>query len=204
MYNFMRQKMDITIMNTRNRIKLSSINNKLKSNRGFSLTEALCAVLILLLVSGGMVSGIQLASKSYRESIIISESKELCSTLTSIISYELRYASNVTVSAGGDVESFFSQSYANKNTLCTFASVDSEGRIAEYGELMLGEKDSSPFAGMSLLSHAAYTNGMRAKVNVKQNTDATTDTTYFTVELKIVDRNRNELVTSIFDVVQLN
>lgn len=187
-------------MSIKNKIESSSIKNKLKSNRGFSLTEALCSVLILLLVSGGMVSGIQLASKSYRDSILISESKELCSTLTSIVSYELRYASNVTVSAGGEVESFFSHSYANKNTLCTFASVDSEGRIAEYGELMLGEKDSSPFVGKELLSHAAYTNGLGAGVKVFYNKAEN----LFTVFLTIALNNSPYLETHSFQVMALN
>ena len=63
--------------------------NKLRDRRGFTLTELLCAVLIVLLVSALLTVGVRFAGRTYNSSMQLSEAQELCSTLTSVISDKL-------------------------------------------------------------------------------------------------------------------
>ena len=54
---------------------------KLRDRRGITLTELLCTVLIVLLLTALLVVGIRFAGKTYTESMRLSEAQELCSTL---------------------------------------------------------------------------------------------------------------------------
>ena len=57
---------------------------KLRSQRGATLTEMLCAVLIVVLISALLVVGIRFAGRTYNSSMKLSEAQELCSTLLHI------------------------------------------------------------------------------------------------------------------------
>ena len=74
--------------------------NKLRDRRGFTLTELLCAVLIVLLVSALLTVGVRFAGRTYNSSMQLSEAQELCSTLTSVISDKLRFCGTVTPRRG--------------------------------------------------------------------------------------------------------
>jgi len=69
---------------------------KLRDRRGITLTEMLCTVLIVLLLTALLVVGIRFAGKTYTESMRLSEAQELCSTLTSVISDKLRFCGTAT------------------------------------------------------------------------------------------------------------
>ena len=75
--------------------------NKLRDRRGFTLTELLCAVLIVLLVSALLTVGVRFAGRTYNSSMQLSKAQELCSTLTSVISDKLRFCGTVTPGADG-------------------------------------------------------------------------------------------------------
>lgn len=77
--------------------------NKLRDRRGFTLTELLCAVLIVLLVSALLTVGVRFAGRTYNSSMQLSEAQELCSTLTSVISDKLRFCGTVTPGAAFQV-----------------------------------------------------------------------------------------------------
>ena len=64
---------------------------KLRDRQGITLTEMLCTVLIVLLLTALLVVGIRFAGKTYTESMRLSEAQEPCSTLTSVISDKLRF-----------------------------------------------------------------------------------------------------------------
>ena len=68
---------------------------KLKNKSGLTLVEMLCCVVVMLLVSIGMVNGVSLAVRNYESSLMSSESQVLCSTLTNLVSDELRYSGAV-------------------------------------------------------------------------------------------------------------
>ena len=74
---------------------------KLRDRRGITLTEMLCTVLIVLLLTALLVVGIRFAGKTYTESMRLSEAQELCSTLTSVISDKLRFCGTVTQDENG-------------------------------------------------------------------------------------------------------
>ena len=78
--------------------------NKLRDRRGFTLTELLCAVLIVLLVSALLTVGVRFAGRTYNSSMQLSEAQELCSTLTSVISDKLRFCGTVTPGADGSLD----------------------------------------------------------------------------------------------------
>ena len=78
--------------------------NKLRDRRGFTLTELLCAVLIVLLVSALLTVGVRFAGRTYNSSMQLSEAQELCSTLTSVISDKLRFCGTVTQDENGMVD----------------------------------------------------------------------------------------------------
>ena len=68
---------------------------KLRGRRGVTLTETLCTVLIVLLISAMLAVGVRFAVRTYRESMELSETELLCSTLTAAISDKLRYSGEV-------------------------------------------------------------------------------------------------------------
>ena len=85
--------------------------NKLRDRRGFTLTELLCAVLIVLLVSALLTVGVRFAGRTYNSSMQLSEAQELCSTLTSVISDKLRFCGTVTPGADGSLDHIFIQAW---------------------------------------------------------------------------------------------
>ena len=160
------------------------IRNKWKSCTGMSFVEVLCAVLILLLVSGGMTSAVTLAVNQYQKSMRNSESKVLYSTLMTVIGNELTYTTHIVVdsldgSGVGNVERFQSQNFAIEHNLSTIMT-DKSG-TNDYGQILFGNS-SNPEESMNLLGKAAYTNGLLAKVtSITYNNY----THYFTVYLSI-------------------
>ena len=110
--------------------------NKLRDRRGFTLTELLCAVLIVLLVSALLTVGVRFAGRTYNSSMQLSEAQELCSTLTSVISDKLRFCGTVTPGADGSLDHIFIQDLGS-------------------GQLTLGST--------KLLSSAAYPRGLRVR-----------------------------------------
>ena len=60
-----------------------------------TLTETLCTVLIVLLISAMLAVGVRFAVRTYRESMELSETESLCSTLTATISDKARYSGEV-------------------------------------------------------------------------------------------------------------
>ena len=162
---------------------------KNKKTAGLTLTEMLCCVVIMLLVSIGMVNGVSLAVRNYQSSLMASESQVLCSTLTSIVSDELRYAGPV------DWEnpiSFYSRNYGKK---CAF----SQNR--EFQVTLKPVESQTDEEGFKLLPGRAYHFGMRAKVTLSKK-DKSDNT--FLVNVLITDSQDRELVKNDFEVEKLN
>lgn len=120
---------------------------KLRDRRGITLTEMLCTVLIVLLLTALLVVGIRFAGKTYTESMRLSEAQELCSTLTSVISDKLRFCGTVTQDENGGLTQIFIQNVG---------SVEGKGdafQIGEDGQLALGDRH--------LLGSASYPKGLQ-------------------------------------------
>ena len=166
---------------------------KNKKTAGLTLTEMLCCVVIMLLVSIGMVNGVSLAVRNYQSSLMASESQLLCSTISSLVTDELRYAG--AVDWGKDPIQFGSPSYGR----CFFSQND------EKQVTLNTVSDAGIDTGKSykLLPSRAYHFGMEAEVTLKQKQKENSPNT-FSVTIVVSAPNGAELAKSQFDVEQLN
>lgn len=109
-----------------------------------TLTETLCTVLIVLLISAMLAVGVRFAVRTYRESMELSETELLCSTLTAAISDKLRYSGevgqNMFIQGVGTTDSGGGGSFA----------------ISDDGEVVIQTTDSEEFR---LLGSASYPQG---------------------------------------------
>ena len=178
------------------KLKRDGIKARIKSGAGFSFVELLVTILILSLASGGMARGVVFAREQYRKSMVLSESKTLCSTLSDVIKDELRNATEIADDHGTPV--FNSYGYTGKNS--RFYALD--------GEIWIGDPSYDTTApdyskhNKRLISKAAYSAyHLRAKVTVTHESQSDS----FHVELIIQDADRNsDIVESKFDVFPLN
>ncbi len=155
---------------------------KERARGGFTLVEVLCAIVVLLLVSGLMVVGIRTAVKAYNTEVMHSEAQVLCSTIRTKVNDELRYAG--TVETKGSTISFFSQNYGKS----VFYSSNEEGQI------MLGEN--------KILPSKSYPYSMRAEVEIKSYD---TESRIFTVHVKVTQENESSVLAETdFQVKKLN
>ena len=154
---------------------------KLRGSRGVTLTETLCTVLIVLLISAMLAVGVHFAVRTYRESMELSETELLCSTLTAAISDKLRYCTveadnTVFIQGVGYVE-------ATADKIFT----------ADSGQVYLG--------GKKFLGAYAYPEGLKVKdFSVKY--DGTKR--IFTVAFQIEDGRDTKLAEADFQVKQIN
>ena len=153
-----------------------------RAKQGFTLVELLCAIVVLLLVSALMVTGIQLGIRALNKSVSASEARVLCSTLQTTVSDELRYAG--TTQRDGNAITFFSQNYSGEGV---GFSADEEGHV------LLGEK--------KLLPNNAYPHGLRATV---QLTDYDSGRRVFSVAVTVTNASGTVLAETAFEVRQLN
>ena len=77
--------------------------SRLKSSRGMTFMELLCAVLILMMSTALVLVGVNLALTTYRANMEASEAQVLYSTLTTVISDKLRYCGTVETAEDGTV-----------------------------------------------------------------------------------------------------
>ena len=158
--------------------------NKLRDRRGFTLTELLCAVLIVLLVSALLTVGVRFAGRTYNSSMQLSEAQELCSTLTSVISDKLRFCGTVTPGADGSLDHIFIQDLGSVEGAAFQVDAD--------GQLTLGST--------RLLSSAAYPRGLRVR-DVSLRYDSASGIFTVTLQVGTVD---STLAETDFEVRRLN
>ena len=188
------------------------LRNKLRACGGFTLVEMLSTLAIVVLITMLVAVGVSLATRTYSQSIELSEAKVLHSTLSEVISNEL--AQTGTIEAAGasadgkgyKLGKFFSRNYGVKDDLCAFQVLDPEtGKVMASGgkgQLALG----SGTVQNRLLSSAAYTNGTTATIGVNYYEAKETPAVpaHFEVTLNVYSKDGNELVSNTFDVVPYN
>lgn len=187
----------ITLKNIKTTIK------KKLNNKGFSLAEMLVCVLILLLVSAAMTQGIAFAIGQYQDSMELSQSTVLCSTLKNKISSELRYLSYEDVDyvdPAKDIYPAFRMCKLNDDGTVEETPMDSPDA---YGVVQLGRIDSAgKFSGNFLLPTAAYTYNMVANVAIMSFPQE--DDKRFIIRI-IVNNAKGELLTqNEFTVTLIN
>lgn len=181
------------------------ILNKRKKNKGFTLTEMLCVVILLGLVSVGMVTGIDTGSRQFKKSVRISEATTLYTTLQTLLSNELRFTNldTLQIDASNHVETFYSITYAIRENPTGLFVLDSNQEKAdipltnnEYGQLAIG--DGTTFN--RLLGKSSYTHNLGAKASITYNSTGQ----YFTVDLDIgIVGTNDSIVHKSFDVRNL-
>lgn len=161
---------------------------KLKQTAGLTLTEMLCTVLILLLISGLLAVGAGVANGTYRSSMADSQAQTLCSTLTAAFSDKLRFCGSVT----RDGNRIFIQDVGS-------VSGDADGeifRLNEDGQVVLDEQGEK-----KLLGAKAYPRGLRVD-DLHMEYDETTQ--IFTISFLVTDRKGRVLAGTDFDVQRIN
>lgn len=150
---------------------------KCRSRRGFTASEMLVAVFILGLIGLALGAGIPTAVRVYQKVSAQAEAGVLCSTLSTAVADELRFAEQPRQS--GEKAKFDSAVYGQG------VSFDLSG-----GQVWIG--------GVELVSAKAYTGGLKAdKCNVTYTDQL------FHVELEVGDKN-SALTSAKFDVRALN
>lgn len=177
---------------------------RIKKNKGFTLTEMLCVVILLGLVSVGMVTGIDTGSRQFKKSVRISEATTLYSTLQTILSNELRFTNLRTMELeGNNVKTFYSMTYAIQDNPTGLYVLDSKQEKADvpltngtYGQLAVG--DGTTFN--RLLGKSSYTHNLGAKASITYHSAGQ----YFTVDLDIgIVGTNDSIVHKQFDVRNL-
>ena len=126
--------------------------NKLKRKSGFTLAETLLAVLILLLVSGIVATGIPVARNVYQKVVIGANAQALLSTTVAALRDELGTAWDVSVT--GDTVTYFS---ADTGARSSIAKGENTIQITEYAAYDPVGKDSNKTRAYALVSDAAST-----------------------------------------------
>lgn len=163
------------------------MRRKLRSERGLTLVELLCTVVILMLLGLMLNTGLQMALRSNQDMTAQSEAQLLLSTLSSALADDLRYATNVEPKAGGELISYDSDSYGSGASL----KIDpSSGQVLANGKRVLPggaygngayevvPRDGSPDKALDI----TYADGLfRIKLKVKQVNGEISAETEFTV-----------------------
>ncbi|MEG2989475.1 MAG: prepilin-type N-terminal cleavage/methylation domain-containing protein, partial [Oscillospiraceae bacterium] len=84
------------------------MTKKLRSQKGFTLSELLVTLAILGVLTLAIAVGISSATTVYRQSVTLSESGVLASTLSQAVADELHYAQDIR---GTDTVTYTSQTY---------------------------------------------------------------------------------------------
>lgn len=96
---------------------MKRLRNKLKSSRGLTLVELVAATAVLALLGLMLQTGLLMAQNSYTTLTGEAERQLLLSTLTDLLSNELRYARKVTTEEDGTLQRYTSPSYGINTTL---------------------------------------------------------------------------------------
>lgn len=146
------------------------MSGKLRAERGLTIVELLCAVLILILLGLLLNVGLQLAMHSYQAVTARAESRLLLSSLSEALADDLRYARDVETDADGNLISYSSDSYNSAGR----ASLEIS---AETGQVMAGD--------MHVLPGGAYGNGNYTVQKMEITCKTLPEGCFFTVKLRV-------------------
>ena len=123
---------------------------KLNNNRGFSLTETLAAILILLMVAGIVAGGIPVAAKAYTAVVDAANGEMKLSTAMVRLRTELTAATRVELSADGKTLSYLSGERGVRSSIT----------IGDDGALMLSEYADAADSARPVLSYDSGAEGI--------------------------------------------
>lgn len=138
----------------------------LRSSKGFTLSEMLVAIVFLSLLSLTLAAGIPAAIRAQRQAVSSSEAQLLCSSLSSAVAEELRYAGAPMNDSTGKAV-FDSLSYGRAVSISTTETANGKSIVTIGGYPVLAEK--------------AYTGELEAEISVVY------DTGCFLMKISITD-----------------
>lgn len=138
------------------------MRKKLRSQRGMTLMEVLCAIAVMGLLTAAIAFALPATASTYKSLTSGSEASVLCSTLSEAVSQELRFASNIRPLPGAsfaDAGSPFlydSQRFGPSVQL-SVCTIDNVACVALQSAQ---DKDAAP---VPLISAGAYTNSLASQ-----------------------------------------
>ena len=152
------------------------IKGKLHSNKAFTLAETLLAVLILLMVSTIVATGIPVARNAYEKVVLASNAEVLLSTTISTLRNELGTAMNVDIPGGATENSVKSGSdityYNSSRGSSSKISMTSGGTDIQFQRYYSANGFSKGSEPVNLISDKTATNNLHVTYNqVKYNKD---------------------------------
>ena len=150
---------------------------RITDKKGMSIIELLSAIIVIILVTAVLVTGVRLGVKAYTKSVSMSEAQILCTTLTTVVSDELRHTGTINTDSNGKVINFF----IHGKGLGSFGQ-DDEGRVTIGGE--------------PVLSKSSYPYGLKAEVAVAMNTTQK----IFNVDVTVKSKTDHVLSSNSFQV----
>lgn len=193
---------------------LKKLLNKIHSKKGASLAEMLICVLILLLASGTLVTGISLASNNFEKSFSNSQAQSIASTLMAAVQGELRYTKTIEFTKGAGYVNP-SDDTAGGGPVLDFKYSSPEFDIMGYfsnddsGRVVIANVDTTAeIQGFELLAKGTYSHKLKATVTVNSVKDklvgGKTEVTCMNVTVNITREGSSDIVeTSNFDVVPI-
>lgn len=168
---------------------------KLRSRSGMTLTEMLCALVVLMLISALLAVGVRFGVQTYRTSMADSQAQVLCSTVTAAIEDKLRYCGAVSTEENGKL---FIQGIGSVsgNDDGGFFSVNDDGQIVLDVRDETGEK--------KLLGAKSYPRGLKIAGNDDFKITFDQASGIFHVKFKVTDTAGTTLASSEFDVKRIN
>lgn len=128
---------------------------KLKSNKGFTFIEMLACVVTMLLIAMICSVGLDMASKSYRESVFESNCQMLESTVDMQVGDILRFATSVQTDGDGNVTAF-----TNKTYRIDKGRIEVPARSGDTGGYFLVYLETDAENGYMILNQSAYADSM--------------------------------------------
>lgn len=152
---------------------------KLTKKKGFTLTEMLVALLIMILLTGVIMIGIQAGSEIYRNSLFESESETMASTVNMALSDILRYASCGSTQTP---VSFTNSGY----------DIQSGHFLTEDGRIYITERSEEDEGKLALLNEKSYSSLKIQDFSIQY------DDNVYTGSYIITDKNKKNTKTVNF------
>ena len=191
---------------------MNAARNKLKNKTGASLGEMMVTVLILVLASGILVTGITLAANNFEKTFANSQAQVLESTLRAAIENELRYTTHIWVDKSFEDDAddgtknvgfagFFSKNFADDyDKMSEFNVIDVDGNPQNHGMIAVGNKP--------VVSEKSYSHGLKACFSVDNvvltKEGSNVKVSKLTCSLEIVNSKGKTLAESTFAVMPIN
>lgn len=160
--------------------QMKLMKSKLRSGKGFTMSELLMAVLIMSLMTLVLTSGINASTRVYNEAVTYSEKRVLLSTLSEAVMAEIRNGTDFRYSDLGDPVSNFTFTSKNYGSGAYFGVDDG----------MLTVK------GQPLVSKGSYISGENGKIKISLSAENTmmmqpSDTTDVQITVKLTIGNES-------------